>query len=111
MSYRLLLDENVERAVAERLRDGGHDIERVAAVPELGPGGADELVAAHARDSDRVLLTYDDDFVPAIDGTPTLYVPDETLASDAVAGIVASVADHCPQSEIGGVVYAGANWL
>ncbi|QLH81919.1 DUF5615 family PIN-like protein [Halosimplex pelagicum] len=111
MSYRLLLDENVERAVAERLRDAGHDVERVAAVPELGTGSDDEHVAAHARDRDRVLLTYDDDFVPAIDGTPTLYVPDETLASDAVAGIVTTIAAHYPQSEIDGVVYAGSNWL
>jgi len=111
MRYRLLLDENVERAVAERLRDTGHNVERVATVPDLGPGTDDERVAEYARDCDRVLLTYDDDFVPAIDGTPTLYVPDETLASDAVAGIVARIASHCPQSEIGGVVYAGSNWV
>lgn len=111
MSYRLLLDENVERAVAERLSTGGHHVERVATASALGPGTADAEVARYAREHDRVLVTYDDDFVPTIGGTPTLYVPDEGLPSEAVAGIIDEIARCYPQTEVDGVVYAGTNWL
>jgi hypothetical protein len=110
MTYRLLLDENVERAVAERLADDGHDVKRVAGVSELGPGTDDERVATYARKRGRVLLTYDDDFVHESPEAPTLYVPDGKFAAETVAGIVLRIARHYPQTEISGVVFTGTNW-
>lgn len=113
MSYRLLIDENVERAVASRLEDSGHDVEHVTLVSDLGPGTADALILDYARETDRVVLTYDDDFVLSFDppSTPVLYVSDESLSAAAVATVVDSVSRLCPQSELEGVEYVGSEWL
>jgi predicted nuclease of predicted toxin-antitoxin system len=111
MSYRLLLDENVERSVATRLADDGHDVERVADVPELGKGTSDEQIAAYADENGRVLLTYDDDFVTTEFGTPVCYVPDETVPGPELTAILRALDDHYPQSELDGVVYLSTDWL
>jgi hypothetical protein len=41
MAYRLLVDENVERATVNYLRKLGHDVERLDDVAELGLGADD----------------------------------------------------------------------
>lgn len=46
MSYRVLADENVERATINYLRKLGHDVERLDDVPEIGLGTDDESFAA-----------------------------------------------------------------
>lgn len=56
---RVLLDENMPRQLAVRLRDGGHD---VLAANEGMRGAADEAVLARARAEGRLLLTQDKDF-------------------------------------------------
>lgn len=67
MAYRILADENVERASANYLRKLGHDVERLDDVPELGLGTDDERIARYAREHDRLILTQDDDFFTDID--------------------------------------------
>ncbi|WP_318570649.1 DUF5615 family PIN-like protein [Salinigranum marinum] len=72
MAYRLILDENVEREVFHRLENYGHDVEHVDFVPELGKGTADHPIAQYSLDTDRVIVTYDDDFVPSAAITSTM---------------------------------------
>jgi predicted nuclease of predicted toxin-antitoxin system len=55
----LLADENVDRAVVERLRQDGHD---VAYVVELFPSIPDEDVLRQANDRNALLVTADRDF-------------------------------------------------
>lgn len=56
---RFLADENIERAVVELLRRGGHD---VAYVAEGGGSPSDDEVLERARRERRILLTNDKDF-------------------------------------------------
>jgi predicted nuclease of predicted toxin-antitoxin system len=114
MTGRLLLDENVERVLCHRLRDAGYDVEHVEGVPALGKGSPDVDISAYALESNRVLLTYDDDFVtnvPADDRCEVLYVPDESLTTETVSEIVIRIFTAYDYDEIDGLVYAGPEWL
>ena len=114
MVYRLLLDENVEHEVGHRLENYGHDIEHTDFIPELGKGTDDFSLAKYARETDRILLTYDDDFVLKLSPNEVdtiFYISDASLQTDTVADIVDTVSKHYPQEEIEGVEYIGAEWL
>lgn len=56
MTYRLLADENVERATISDLPKLGHDVESVGSTDDLGLGATDEAIASYARTHDRVIL-------------------------------------------------------
>lgn len=56
---RLLADENLPHAAGAALAADGHDIEWVS---DTEPGANDLRVLALARDSQRVLVTFDSDF-------------------------------------------------
>ena len=47
MAYRILADENVERATVNYLRKLGHDVERLDDVVELGLGSDDGPIARY----------------------------------------------------------------
>jgi hypothetical protein len=49
VTYRLLADENVERATITYLRKLGHDVEAVGAIDDLELGATDEAIAGYAR--------------------------------------------------------------
>jgi hypothetical protein len=57
MTYRILADENIERATVKYLRTLDHDVERLDDVTELGLGAEDRLIARYAREEDRLILT------------------------------------------------------
>lgn len=113
MAYRLILDENVEHEVLHRLENYGHDVEHVDFVSELGKATNDHSIAQYSCDSDRVILTYDDDFVLEVDETSyraVLYIHDSRLSVKKVADIVHTVSQHYPQDEIHGLEYIGEEW-
>lgn len=56
---RLLVDQNVPRAVVKGLREDGHDI---TWAQTAHPGADDEGLLRHAQQEDRVVLTFDMDF-------------------------------------------------
>jgi predicted nuclease of predicted toxin-antitoxin system len=56
---RILADENIEDAVVEWMRAGGHDVKKVGASL---PSVKDRQVLAIAVAENRVLITYDRDF-------------------------------------------------
>jgi|SRR6056297_3264837 len=114
MAYRLILDENVEHEVLHRLENYGHDVEHVDFVPELGKGTADHPIARYSLDTNRVIVTYDDDFVLEVDdGTyrAVLYFDDATLSVKQVADIIHAVSQNYPQAELRGLEYVGEEWL
>ena len=114
MVLRLILDENVEHEVFHRLENYGHDVEHVDFVPELGKGTADHHIAQHSLDDDRVIVTYDDDFVLEMceeTYRAVLYVHGATLSVEQVADTVLTVSQHSPQAELQGLEYVGDEWL
>ncbi|PSP97133.1 hypothetical protein BRC89_12050 [Halobacteriales archaeon QS_4_70_19] len=114
MVYRLILDENVEHEVFHRLDNYGHDVKHVDFVAELGKGAGDHPIAQYSLDTERVIVTYDDDFVLEVDdGTyrTVLYFDDATLSVEQVADVVHAVSQHYPQTELQGLEYVGEKWL
>lgn len=114
MVYRLLLDENVEHEVYHRLENYGHDVEHVDFISELGKGTEDHPIARYSQDTDRTIITYDDDFVLEVDETEyngALYINDATLPVKQVADMIHAVSQHYPQSEIEGIEYISDEWL
>lgn len=67
MGYRVLADENIERAAVYYLRKLDYDVEWIGDVPELGIGVDDVSIAAYARENDRLILTQDVDFLTELD--------------------------------------------
>jgi predicted nuclease of predicted toxin-antitoxin system len=114
MAYRLVLDENVEHDVLHRLENYGHDVEHIDFVPSLGKGADDHHLAQYSLETDRVILTYDDDFVLELaesDYRAVLYLGDATLPVKQVAAIVHNVSQQYPQDDLRGLEYVGEEWL
>jgi predicted nuclease of predicted toxin-antitoxin system len=114
MAYRLLLDENIEHEILHRLENYGHDVEHVDFVPELGKGTADTALGAYSKQADRVIVTYDDDFVTGIDGDAfraVLYFDDVSLSPVEIADIIHSLSERYPQGELRDVESLGREWL
>jgi len=114
MTYRLLLDENVEHEVYHRLENLGHDVEHVDFVGELGKGATDVKLANYSTREDRTIVTYDDDFIEA---TPparyraTVYFEDDTMSAREVADIVHEMSKAYPHDRVDGLQKAGREWL
>lgn len=103
MPFAVLADEHVERRVATLLSDWGHDV--VLVVDALEPSVDDEVIAAYARETDRLILTSDTDFLTEYgpgDHAGVLFQPDDELRPYRVASIVDEIASHLPQSTVSG---------
>ena len=69
---------------------------------ELGKGAADHPIARYSL-ADRVIVTYDDDFVLEVDEElyrAVLYFDDATLSVKQVADIIQAVSQNYPQAEL-----------
>ena len=113
MGYRILADENVEQATINYLRKLGHDVEWVGDVEELGLGAGDEAIATHGRETNRLILTQDDEFFAQLDVKDTsgvLFQKDQTLSAQEVGDIVHEFSEYIAQSEIT-LEYVSRNWL
>jgi hypothetical protein len=80
-------------------------------VSELGKGVDDRPIAQYSLDTDRVIVTYDDDFVLDVDDgdyRAVMDVGDATLPIEAVAD---TVSEAHPQTELRGREYVGEEWL
>ena len=113
MVYRILADENIERATVTYLRKLGHDVERLDDIAELGLGAEDESIAQYAREHDRLILTQDDDFFAELDSKTTagvLFQRDQTLSTREVGDAVHEASQYLDQSDIV-LEYVSRNWL
>jgi len=84
MAYRILADENIERATVNYLRKLGHEVERL-----------------------------DDDFFAELDVETTagvLFQRDQTLSTRDVGDAVHEMSQYLDQSDIV-IEYVGSNWL
>lgn len=113
MAYRLLADENVERATIDYLEKLGHDVKQLDEVSELGLGADDESIVRYACDHNLMILTQDDDFVTELDvekSAGVLFQKDQTLSAREVGDIVHEQSQYIEQSDII-LEYVSENWL
>ena len=113
MSYRLLVDENVEYRIVHKLRNYGHEVQHVNDLTAFGKGSSDRELGQYSKSDDRLILTYDDDFILELDPTAyraALYVSDVTTPARKIAAAVHRMSKQYPQEEISGVVYVD-DWV
>ena len=113
MAYRILADENVERATVNYLRKLGHDVERLDDTDQLGLGARDASIARYARQHDRLILTQDDDFFTELEIEATagvLFQKNQALSTRDVGDAVHEMSRHLDQSAIV-LEYVSRNWL
>lgn len=114
MSLRLLADENVDRSIVSALTSEGLDVEHVDDHPVLSKGVTDGEIADYALDSNRVLLTGDDDFLRefAVDERPpVLFMTSEGLGPRTVAEIVLAITRSVERERFEDVLYVTRDWL
>ncbi|WP_436929849.1 DUF5615 family PIN-like protein [Halosimplex halobium] len=114
MGYRLLLDENIENEATDRLAGAGHDAEHVDSVPELGKGSADQALARYSVETDRTIVTYDDDFIARFGPEAyraVLFFEDESVSVRELVEIIDAMADVYPHAEVDGLQKTGREWL
>jgi len=114
MSLRLLLDEMVEHEVMDRLTDFGHDVEHVDLNDELDKGSPDTRVGAYSIRTERILVTYDSDYVEQLEESDffcVLLFGDEDLSAKQVAQVVQNMSEVYPESRFRGLQKVGRNWI
>ncbi|MFC6872749.1 DUF5615 family PIN-like protein [Halobellus marinus] len=113
MGYRILADENVEQATINYLRKLGHDVEWVGDIEELRLGAGDGSIATYGRETNRLILTQDDDFFTQLDIGDTagiLFQKDQTLSAREVGDIIHELSEYIDQSDVT-LEYVSRNWL
>lgn len=111
---RFLLDEHIEHEVLGRLENDGHDPVHVELTDELCKGADDSSLAAVSLQTERIIVTYDDDFRREFtedDYYAVLLFGDEELPPDSVAEILDRVATHYTHEEVTGIQTVGRSWL
>ncbi len=114
MGYRIVADENIDHRIVHRLEHYGHEIEHVDYVPELGKGTDDDAIAAYSLDTDRLILTNDDDFLRefnAGDYRGLLFIESDALSSETISDVVHTISNHIDYGQADGVLYVSTNWL
>lgn len=110
---RFLLDEDTESALARHLSKSTHDVERVVDV--LGPGATDGDVVAHARSTDRIIITHDDDFADTSlhdEHRGVFYCPNQRLPPFEMYRIITAVIETYPNRDaFPPLVYLTREWL
>jgi hypothetical protein len=104
MTFRFILDEQVEPQVQRYLEREGHDTVHVREINELGAGaGADDSeVAMHSMVTGRHILTNDDHFYGELtDDLPTVfYFPNQRLAAYKLVSIIEIIEQQFTANEL-----------
>lgn len=103
MPFQLLCDEMTEASLAHYCQKLGHDTERVVSAADLGTGSDDGEIVAYAERENRLIVTYDDDFLASHDALGrigVLFQPDDRTAPFDTATIVDTIADQVDQEQI-----------
>jgi len=114
MSLSLLLDENIEHEVLHRLRNLGHEVEHVDRHDDLDKGDADEELARYSLEFERIVVSYDPDWVTELSEAEyhcVLLFEDQSLSAQQIARIVHTMSTVYPESEFQGLEKVGRNWL
>jgi len=114
MAVQFLLDEHVEPRVRHKLEAYGYDAETVGGADGLDLGDEDVTLGSYSRRTNRVIVTYDDDFVTGLERNDyygVVYFEDSTVSARNVADILHEMASAYPESEFQRIQYGTSEWL
>lgn len=97
---RVCCDENVKHSIYHLISQEGMDVERVQDDLDLGIG--DDAVLAYCRETDRALLTNDDDFLDVERHPGILFLDDQSAAPRAVVTAIRRIEEHFDSEERSG---------
>jgi len=75
----------------------------VVNVPELGPGSDDSDIVTYAERENRLVVTYDDDFLTdhdSLDRVGVLFQADDSTPPFETANIIDAIASHVEQQQV-----------
>lgn len=104
---RILADENLKPAHVSALDAAGHEVKRVGEI--VGKGASDPEVLAAARDSDRIVVTYDRKDFSNVTDHHGVCIADETMAPRDVRRAIEVVERAYPSLD--NVVEFLADWI
>jgi predicted nuclease of predicted toxin-antitoxin system len=111
---RFLLDENLEHEIYHRLENDDHDVIHVEVSEGLSKGDSDTDLGKRSLQDERVVVTYDDDFLTELseaDYYAVLYFADQSLSAREVADILEEISTHYDEEQLRGVRTVGRSWL
>jgi predicted nuclease of predicted toxin-antitoxin system len=114
MPVRFLLDEHVEHEVMHRLDERGYAVEHVEFHSDLGKGASDTSLSSFSLDTQRIIVTYDGDFLDHFEESEyygVVYFDDESLSAKQVADIIDTMATQYPTEDFQGFEYGTRDWL
>lgn len=114
MQVRFLLDEDTEASLASKLSASGHDVRRVVSVDSLGQGTDDSEVCAFALETDRIIVTHDDDYLTVDTGrhAGVFFVPNQRLSAHRIYSIIQeALREFEDESALPPVLYLTDDWL
>jgi predicted nuclease of predicted toxin-antitoxin system len=91
---KLCCDENIKRSVTDILTQEGYDVIRVQ--DELELGFEDAEIVSFCRESNRVLLTNDDDFFRFDDHPGILFLDEQRTPPRDVVTAIQRIDRHVP---------------
>lgn len=110
----LLFDEDTEPELSRRCGADGHDVERVASVPDLGRGAGDATVRDYADRTGRIVVTHDKGFAKAVASSHrgVFYGPNQRLSAARYYRIVGAVCEsYDSRAALPSTVYLTEDWL
>lgn len=112
MTVRFLADEHVKRAFTTALRANGYDVATVN--EDFDPGRSDAEHVERARESDRVIISNDSDFVVLHreynHGGIVLY-NDQTVAVPEFVQAIKRTERFVPESDLRGSLFWLDEWI
>lgn len=102
MSLELLFDENVHVAILHYLEQEGYDAKTVQDEP--GKGSGDDEIMDYCRDTRRVLLTNDSDFLNHEKHPGILFIQRQRTPPRKIAASIKTIDRHLEQKDLKNLV-------
>ncbi|MFB6228597.1 MAG: DUF5615 family PIN-like protein [Halobacteriales archaeon] len=105
---KICCDENVTRSATEILRQEGYDAVRVQ--DELDLGFGDDEIITFCRETDRLVLTNDDDFFDFDDHPGVLFLAEQRTPPRDIVTAIRRIDRHVPETA-GTVWHIPDGWI
>jgi predicted nuclease of predicted toxin-antitoxin system len=105
---KICCDENVTRSATEILRQEGYDVVRVQDALDLGFG--DDDIMSFCRETDRLVLTNDEDFFDFDDHPGILFLDEQRTPPRDIVTTITRIDRHVPETA-GTVWHVPDGWI